>query len=133
MKHIRAELENYKLDDKQLTLFGVLFVAFGAFIIHRLGLSISYIVPSSIALLLFFLLFPKSVIPFHTGMSVLSILVSYLLSRVLLIVLFYGMITPIGIVGKILGKSFLKRDINKSISTYWEPYEGSEDNSLKQF
>ena len=41
-------------------------------------------------------------------------------TRVILTVLFYGVITPISLLGRLCGKRFLDVRIDKARATYWE-------------
>jgi hypothetical protein len=58
----------------------------------------------------------------------LALILGWFMSRVILIILFYLVITPIGLFAKLFRKRFLELKINKSAKTYWEKRE----NIIKQ-
>lgn len=61
--------------------------------------------------------------PFHKLWMMLALILGWFMSRVILIILFYLVLTPIGLVAKIFGKRFLELKIDKSAETYWEKRE----------
>ena len=50
----------------------------------------------------------------------LAIILGYFMSRLILTVLFYLVITPISLIAKLVGKKFMKLKFDKSANTYWE-------------
>lgn len=66
--------------------------------------------------------------PFHKLWMTLALILGWFMSRVILIILFYLIITPIGLFAKLFGKRFLELKINKDAKTYWEKRE----NIIKQ-
>lgn len=66
--------------------------------------------------------------PFHKLWMSFALILGWLMSRVILIILFYLVITPIGLAAKIFGKRFLELKIDKDAKTYWEKRE----NIIKQ-
>lgn len=65
---------------------------------------------------------------FHKLWMSLALILGWFMSRVILIILFYLVITPIGLIAKLLGKRFLELKIDKDAKTYWEKRE----NIIKQ-
>lgn len=66
--------------------------------------------------------------PFHKLWMSLALILGWFMSRVILIILFYLVITPIGIIAKLFSKRFLELKIDKSAKSYWEKRE----NIIKQ-
>lgn len=66
--------------------------------------------------------------PFHRLWMTLALILGWFMSRFILIILFYFVITPIGIIGRIFGKRFLELKIDKNAKSYWEKRE----NIIKQ-
>ena len=50
----------------------------------------------------------------------LAIILGYFMSRLILTVLFYIVITPITFIAKLVGKKFILLKYDKSATTYWE-------------
>jgi hypothetical protein len=49
----------------------------------------------------------------------LAVVIGFFMSRLVLAVLFYAVITPIGIIMKLFGKDVLDERINKGAASYW--------------
>ena len=58
--------------------------------------------------------------PFHKLWMTLALLMGFVMSRVILMILFYLVLTPIGLIAKIVGKKFMPLKFDKNVSTYWE-------------
>ena len=58
--------------------------------------------------------------PFHKLWMILALLMGFVMSRVILTLLFYLVLTPIGIIAKIVGKKFMPLGFDKKANTYWE-------------
>ncbi len=50
----------------------------------------------------------------------MAIILGWFMSRVILFILYYVIITPIGFFLKLIGKDFLNRKIDKASQSYWE-------------
>lgn len=58
--------------------------------------------------------------PFHRLWMMIALLMGFVMSRVILTLLFYIVITPIGLLAKIFGKKFMPLGFDKNANTYWE-------------
>lgn len=58
--------------------------------------------------------------PFHKLWMMLALLMGFVMSRVILTILFYLVLTPTGLIAKIFGKKFMPLGFDKRASTYWE-------------
>jgi len=61
--------------------------------------------------------------PFHKLWMTLALLMGFVLLRVILMILFYFVLTPIGLLAKIVGKKFMPLGFDKNAATYWEKRE----------
>ena len=66
--------------------------------------------------------------PFHKLWMMLALAMGFVMSRVILTVLYYFILTPIGLIAKLVGKKFMPVRFDKSALTYWEKRE----NPVKQ-
>jgi hypothetical protein len=66
--------------------------------------------------------------PFHKLWMMLSLLMGFVMSRAILTLLFYLVLTPIGLLAKIVGKKFMPLTYDKNVLTYWE----KRDSTVKQ-
>jgi hypothetical protein len=58
----------------------------------------------------------------------LAFVLAWVNTRLLLLLIFYLVFTPIGIIMRCMGKDLLHRKINASFRTYWLPYAASAIN-----
>lgn len=85
----------------------------------------------SLALLLIGLLLPPVARAFHKGWMALAGVLGYINSRILLFAMFYGLITPFGLLGKLFGRDPLNRRA-AARESYWIPRKESKQ-SREQF
>ncbi|MBT8386737.1 MAG: hypothetical protein KJO12_04945, partial [Ignavibacteria bacterium] len=73
-----------------------------------------------ILLLFFGIILPNLLKPLNKVWMTLAIILGWFISRVILFILYFLIITPIGFFLKIIGKDFLHRKIDKNSQSYWE-------------
>lgn len=61
--------------------------------------------------------------PFHKLWMMLALAMGFVMSRVILTLLYYLILTPIGLFAKIVGKKFMPLGFDKNALTYWEKRE----------
>jgi membrane-bound ClpP family serine protease len=61
--------------------------------------------------------------PFHRLWMMLALAMGFVMSRVILTILYYFVLTPIGLLAKVVGKEFMPLKFDKKASTYWEKRE----------
>ena len=64
--------------------------------------------------------FPNILKPLNKIWMGLAIVLSFFMSRLILTVLFYIVLTPISLIAKLVGKKFMTLKYDKSAKTYWE-------------
>lgn len=63
--------------------------------------------------------------PFHKLWMRLALAMGFVMSRVILTLLYYLVLTPIGLLAKIVGKKFMPLGFDKNAQTYWEKRENA--------
>jgi Saxitoxin biosynthesis operon protein SxtJ len=136
---IIEEIKNIKSDCKELKKFGlqvgtVLLIL--GIILSLFGTASSPIFLSlGGALILTGYYFPLVLLPLQKTWMVFSVLMGFVMTRVILAILFYFVITPISFLSKLFRKDFLNLKIEKEKKSYWnlrdEEYEKSS--TEKQF
>ena len=76
-----------------------------------------------VLLILFGLILPTILKPLNKIWMILAVILGWFMSRLILFILFYIVITPIGFFLKLLGKDFLHRKIDNNSHSYWETRE----------
>lgn len=84
---------------------------------------------------LFSIVAPRANKPIYLGLTLLSYPIGFVLSYFIMGFLFYGLITPLGLVFRAIGKDPLNRRFDRGATTYWSdprPRRG-KDSYFKQF
>jgi hypothetical protein len=69
---------------------------------------------------LFSLVWPRANRPIYVGLALVSYPIGFVLSWVILGLLFYGMITPVGLLFRLIGRDPMNRRLDRSAKTYWQ-------------
>ena len=121
-------------DDRTLRQFG--FIALGGFgfvaalawfevLIFAFGLGAARVPVAAgclglgVLAALFSLVWPRANWPIFVGLSLLTFPIGFVLSYVLLGILFYGIIAPAGMLLRLFGKDPMERRILPEAETYW--------------
>lgn len=120
-------MHKLNLDKKSLRKFGItMAIAFAIFTICLLIRHKHQILPTSL-LASFFLLFafiwPGSLKPVYIGWMKLAFVLGWINTRLILIILFYLVFTPISIIVRILRIDLLDRRFKKNEVSYWKKKE----------
>jgi hypothetical protein len=121
---IKDDIKNIKGSEKDLLRFGLtvglILILIAALLFWKHKPSFLYFFPIGLFFVLAGLLTPTLLRPLNKGWMILSILLGWVMTRVILSVLYYIILTPIGIIAKISGKKFLNLKIDKTKESYWE-------------
>jgi multisubunit Na+/H+ antiporter MnhG subunit len=133
------EIKNIKSDKKELKKFGlsvgiVVFIL-GIILFACEKSSFLYFLIIGGVLILSGVLLPKFLLPFQKIWMIFAVIMGFAMTRIILAVLFYLIITPISLITKLLRKDFLNLKIEKEKSSYWNmrDEEYSKNSTEKQF
>ena len=73
----------------------------------------------SIFLVIISFIFPKILRPFNKWWYKFGILLGSIVSRIVIPLVFYLVVTPMGLIMRIFGKDFLEKKIKPDVSSYW--------------
>jgi hypothetical protein len=120
---ILEEIKSIKESKEDLRKFG--YTVGGALIVIS-GLlfwfgkaSYIYFAVPGILLILGGLIVPQLLRPLNKAWMTLAILLGWVMTRVILTILFYLVITPIALIAKLARKDFLNLKIDKQEESYW--------------
>lgn len=124
---IVEDIKSIKSGKKELRQFGLTI----GIVLGLLGLLFwwlgenyyPYLLILSAAFLLFGLILPITLKPIQKIWMSLAVVLGWLMTRIILIILFYLIFTPIGILGRMFGKSFLDLKFSRirNVDSYWIP------------
>jgi uncharacterized membrane protein YedE/YeeE len=75
---------------------------------------------STLLLVMISLGLPLILKPFYILFSYLGLVMGWVMTRIIITMLFYLVLTPIGLIAKVTGKSFLDTSFRKNQPSYWK-------------
>ena len=124
---IREEIKKLKTGERELRKFGWLvggvFTAIATLMWLRGKTYFPYFLTPGIILIVFGFLRPKALKYVYIAWMSIAIVLGFVVSNVILTVFFFLVITPIGLITRLLGKDFLTLKIDREAPTYWIPRE----------
>ncbi len=121
------ELQGIKSTKSDLRKFGLL-VGF-VFLIVGLIFHNVYLVVVATTLIIFGMLFPRALRPFQKLWMISAVIMGWVMSRVILSLLFFLVVTPVAFCARMFGKRFFETAPRKRTKSYWrvhEQYRGKE-------
>ena len=116
------EIKNIKLVKKDLKNFGfiigIILLLCGLFLLYKRIDYFVYVVSAGLIFLSLGLTAPRILKPIYKLWMTFAVIIGWIVTRLILIVLFYSVITGIAILTRIIGKDFLNLKINNKKS-YW--------------
>ena len=117
------EIKNIKSGKSDLRKFGITIGLFlmilAGFLLWRGRESFGIFLISGLVLLVLGLTIPVVLKPIYWIWMVLAVILGWIMTRVILTLLFYMVLTPIGVFGRLSGSRFLDLNWDKSENTYW--------------
>jgi len=121
---LKEEFKNIKESKKDLRKFGLsvggVLVIIAVFLFWFEKSAAIYFIAVGAFLILTGFIYPQILKPFNKFWMGLAIVLGFVMSRVILTILFYLVLTPISIIARIFGKNFMVLKYDKSVKTYWE-------------
>jgi len=131
---IIEEIKKIKSSKEELKKFGITFCIvlsiWAAIFFWRKNDYYFYFLIASAVFLLSGLIIPWSLWPIHKIWMSLVIVWGWLIGKVVLLVLFYLVFTPIGLLSRLFGKRFLDLKIDKEAKTYWTEKQKQSDEKV---
>ena len=134
------EIKNIKPDIKEQKkagyAVGIVLLAIGALLMYRNKPAYPYFIGVSALLLLLAFAAPKALKHFYIAWMSLAAVLGFIMTRLILSILFYIIITPIGLILRLTGKDLLDMKWDKKKNSYWIKREKTEyfrESSEKQF
>ena len=124
---IVEDIKNIKSGKKELRQFGVTISVvlglLGCWFLWREKPWYLYFFIVSFAFLFFGLLLPSFLKPLHKLWMTIGLVLGWIVTEVIMIILFYLVVTPIGLFMKMRGKDILNKKFDKNAESYWIPRE----------
>ena len=122
---IREQLQQLKTGPRDLRRFGLMvgsvLALLGAVLLWRHQAAGPWLLVGGLTLVGVGAAAPRILKPIYIGWMALAFVLGAVVSTVLLTVIFYLAVTPIGLLARCFGKDFLNRKWEPRAATYWVP------------
>ncbi len=120
---LKDDIKKIKSSTTELKKFGILMFTvlfvLGGFLLWRERPFYIYIFPISILFLLTGLIRPALLEPVYKAWMTLAVSMGWVMTRVILSIMFYLIFTPISLISKVLKKKYLSLGPDKTEDSYW--------------
>ena len=124
---IRDDVKQLKTGTRELRNFGLVVGgvsgALGVLLWFRHRLAGPYFLTIGGFLIVFGFVAPRVLKQIYTAWMTLAIVLGFVVSNVILILLFFLAITPIGLTARLFKRDFLRLRLERRAPTYWIPRE----------
>lgn len=136
---ILEEIKNIKSNKKDLKKFGITIggalLIISAFLYFYEKPSAPYFMGGGFVFQIIAQIFPILFLPLQKIWMTFAVIMGFVMTRIILSLLFYVIITPINYISKLFGKDFLDLKIEKQKKSYWNLIEEeyNKTSTEKQF
>lgn len=134
---IRDQIRKLPTGPRELRKFGVLVGGVLALVAGwwwmRGSANFVLFLAPAIALIVLGLVWPASLRRIYIGWMALGLAMGLVVSTLLLIVVFYLVVTPMGLLARCMGKDFLTRRMEPSAQSYWTPHRRSGSRPTQRY
>ncbi|HEX9157172.1 MAG TPA: SxtJ family membrane protein [Syntrophales bacterium] len=121
----REEIRKIPMDRKALRNFGLLMACVlllvGGWLWWKSAASWPWVLGAAALLAAIGIVIPAALTPFYKGWMILAVIMGWVMTRVVLTLVYYLVLTPIGFLGRAFGEQFLQLKLKRSGETtsYW--------------
>ena len=117
------EIKNIKSKKTDLRKFGitigVILLIIAGFLFWKEKESFQILLIIGVTFCILGIVIPFILKPIYWVWMIFATILGWIMTRVILSLLFYMILTPIGLISRLFGKQFLELKWNKTDSTYW--------------
>lgn len=132
---------NWKPNTKELRFFGALLIFFSVLAAlwiryhHEWPTVANLVLGVGLATGLVGCLLPRCIWPLYVVWMAIAFPIGWLVSHTVMAATFYLVVTPIGLIMRMLGRDPMTRRFDPGASTYWQPRQQQEDTAryFRQF
>ena len=134
------EIKNINSEKSDLRKFGItvgiILMIVAGVLFWKEKESFQILLTAGVTLLILGVVIPVVLKPIYWVWMIFATIIGWIMTRVILSLLYYMIITPIGFIPRLFGKQFIELNWNKTDSTYWKYRSKStfeEENYENQF
>jgi hypothetical protein len=120
---LKIEIQNINATTREVRKFGltigIFLLVIAGFLFWKQRPSFPYFVYIGGGFAVLGLIVPIVLKPIYKAWMTFAVIMGFIMTRVILTILFFGLFTPIALVAKLLGKDLLDERWDKNATTYW--------------
>ena len=116
IKNIKGNKSDWK---KFGITMGIILSVIGFFLLWKKNNNYNYILFLAAAFFITGLILPSILRPIYKAWMALAVVMNFIMTRVIMAVIFYLIVTPTGLIASLTGKKFLDMKIDKNAKSYW--------------
>lgn len=117
------EIKNIKGDKSDWGKFGItmgiILTIIGLYLLWKKNNYFEYSFFLAAAFFILGLVLPSVLKYIYKAWMSLAVVMGFIMTRVIMVIIFYLIVTPLGLIASITGKQFLDMKIDKSAKSYW--------------
>ena len=125
--NIREDIKQLKTGDRDLRKFGLLvggvFAALGLIMLLRHKAHYPSFLWPGVALVVVGAILPRALKWIYLAWMSVAFVLGFVMAHVILMLFFFLVITPIGLLARLFGKDFLSLKLDRAAKSYWIPRE----------
>ena len=131
------EIKNIKTNKEEIRKFGFLIggvlIAISIFMLWKALFFYQFVFVIGAIFIISGFFIPMVLKPIYIIWMTFATILGWIMTRVILAILFYLIVTPIGLIAKIFGVKFLDLSWNKNVNSYWNKRDKKVSDIEKQF
>jgi hypothetical protein len=122
---LKDDIKKIPMDRKALRSFGLLMASVllpaGGWLWWKSAATWPWVLGAATLLAVIGFVIPAALKPFYKGWMILAIMMGWVMTRVVLTLVYYLVLTPIAFLGRVFGEQFLQLKIKRSgvTTSYW--------------
>ncbi len=134
---IREELKQLTTTPRDLRKFGLtvgaVFLLLGTWFLYRHKPAGPYLLTPGVVLMVLGTVAPRSLKPIYLGWMAMAFTLGLIVSTVLLTLFFYFVVTPTGLIARLMGKDFLSLKLDRQAQSYWIKKTPTPDKKSEEY
>jgi polyferredoxin len=127
---IIEEIKNIKSDESEWKKFGltmgIILAIIGFFLFWKRNDGYPYLGGLAAVSFVLGLFLPSALKYVYKGWMILAVVLGFIMTKVIMAVTFYLIVTPLGLIASLTGKEFLDMKIDRNAKSYWIPRETTQ-------
>jgi len=127
---IIEEIKNIKGDKSDWKKFGItmgiILTIIGSYLLWKKNNYFEYFFFVAAVFFILGLILPAALKYVYKAWMSLAVVMGFIMTRVIMVIIFYLIVTPIGLIASITGKEFLDMKIDQNAKSYWLARKGAQ-------